>query len=376
MKFTLKSISNVISYIFANLLLITIWISSVFSLETRAQSNLSEDVLRFVKLNANGVPLIDQNLSYDKSSWSCVKDNTTHLIWEIKTNDGSFRDQHNTYTYNINKKIVTERISDISCKANPCDVLSYLSWINKIKLCGANDWRVPSREELRSIVNYHTAYPGPTIYKKFFPNTASQFYWSSTADASEVGSNWGIGFAFGYDYSYDKSARVSLRLVRGKPLLINDASNLHECRNNDSSIKDREFRFIENNDSSVTDKITGLTWMRCAVGQHWTGNTCLGEATKMSRMAAIDLVATNMEFKGKWLLPTLQQLSTIVENKCFNPALTLSIFSSTPAANFWSSTPFANPGNFYWQINFQYGENTIGGSDDLAYVRLIKTPEH
>ncbi|MFI3195613.1 MAG: hypothetical protein QX195_07310, partial [Methylococcaceae bacterium] len=34
--------------------------------------------------------------------------------------------------------------------------------------------------------------------------------------------------------------------------------------------------FTDNGDGTVTHQQTGLTWMRCALGQTWTGTTCSG----------------------------------------------------------------------------------------------------
>ena len=35
-----------------------------------------------------------------------------------------------------------------------------------------------------------------------------------------------------------------------------------------------------NNDGTVTDPTTGLTWMRCAMGQSWNGTTCTGTGSR------------------------------------------------------------------------------------------------
>ncbi len=37
--------------------------------------------------------------------------------------------------------------------------------------------------------------------------------------------------------------------------------------------------FIDNKDGTVTHRTTGLTWMRCALGQMWTGLSCSGAAS-------------------------------------------------------------------------------------------------
>ncbi|MCP3952026.1 MAG: hypothetical protein GY697_07375, partial [Desulfobacterales bacterium] len=38
----------------------------------------------FTKLDANGNPLVDQSIDYATTPWSCVKDNVTGLVWEVK----------------------------------------------------------------------------------------------------------------------------------------------------------------------------------------------------------------------------------------------------------------------------------------------------
>ena len=96
-----------------------------------------------------------------------------------------------------------------------CNTQSYIKAINHQKLCSTSNWRLPTREELRSIISYQIKYPGPVVDQHYFPNTLSQFYWSSVPDANDKDSAWGIGFSFGYDYAYFKSDHGYVRLVSG-----------------------------------------------------------------------------------------------------------------------------------------------------------------
>jgi hypothetical protein len=48
----------------------------------------------FTKLDANG-----SDLPASATDWSCVRDNVTGLIWEVKTDDGGLRDQDWKYTW-------------------------------------------------------------------------------------------------------------------------------------------------------------------------------------------------------------------------------------------------------------------------------------
>jgi len=49
----------------------------------------------FTKLDDNGNTLADSS-----TSWSCVKDNHTGFIWEVKTRDGGLHDRDHSYSWN------------------------------------------------------------------------------------------------------------------------------------------------------------------------------------------------------------------------------------------------------------------------------------
>ena len=77
-----------------------------------------------------------------------MKDNVTGLIWEVKTDDGSIHDKDNTYRWGGK----THLGSGYGTYYNDWDTL--VNGTNAEQLCGYSDWRVPTREELQSIVNY------------------------------------------------------------------------------------------------------------------------------------------------------------------------------------------------------------------------------
>ena len=63
------------------------------------------------------------------------------------------------------------------------------------------------------------------------------------------------------------------------------------------------------------DTSTGLIWMRCSLGQTWTGETCTGKAKKYTWPIAM-LAANKSNFAGKndWQLPSIEDLANI--RKC------------------------------------------------------------
>ncbi|MDA3896745.1 MAG: DUF1566 domain-containing protein [Desulfobacteraceae bacterium] len=88
-----------------------------------------------------------------------------------------------------------------------------LAYCENLTLGSRSDWRLPTRKELRSIVDYSRY--NPSINTDFFPNTIASWYWSSTTSAGSTDYAWGVPFYSGLDYDNDKSSSKYVRAVRG-----------------------------------------------------------------------------------------------------------------------------------------------------------------
>jgi len=176
---------------------------------------------RFVPLDHNGGPL-SADERQQLQEWPCVLDQNTGLIWEGKSRTAGLHYLNNTFNWfdpdhTRNGGLAGEpggkQCRDENSRQNICDTHRFVRAVNGEGLCNTHDWRLPHREELRSLVDYNIPYPGPTTDTQAFPNTIAQFYWSIDTNASEPLEAWGIGFSFGFDYAYFKSNRVHVRLV-------------------------------------------------------------------------------------------------------------------------------------------------------------------
>ncbi len=97
-------------------------------------------------------------------------------------------------------------------------VSSTMTWSAAITYCedktlgGYSDWRLPNSRELASIVDRSQNHPA---ISSVFDNTASNHYWSSTTDVSDVGNAWYASFDDGVVRTIGKVGNYYVRCVRG-----------------------------------------------------------------------------------------------------------------------------------------------------------------
>ena len=75
-----------------------------------------------------------------------------------------------------------------------------------------DDWRLPNKNELSSIVAYDRY--SPSINTVAFPNTESTIYWSSSPNASDSGDAWLVYFGNGGVNGDSRYGNGRVRLVR------------------------------------------------------------------------------------------------------------------------------------------------------------------
>ena len=174
----------------------------------------------FTKLDSSG-----NALAASATEWSCVLDNVTGLIWEVKTDDGGLRDKDDSYNwYNTDPETNGGAVGyadddgdicygyDSSDASTYCNTEAFTARVNAVGLCGAKDWRLPTRLELRSIVDLSRT--RRSIDSNYFPNTRSSSYWSASPVADSSDDAWRLYFYVGYDGSSYRSDSYHVRLVR------------------------------------------------------------------------------------------------------------------------------------------------------------------
>ena len=139
-----------------------------------------EHILKFNKLYARAVRGGKSQPSYVNIDNGTVTDTSTGLMWQQDTPD---------YTMTWE------------------DALSYCANSN---FAYYTDWRLPTKKELLSLVDYSRY--NPAINIAFFPGTVASFYWSSTTSAYATGAAWVERFYEGYDFgSYKGNSEYYVR---------------------------------------------------------------------------------------------------------------------------------------------------------------------
>ena len=180
----------------------------------------------FTRLDAQGNPS-DNN----STIFACVRDNITGLVWQVKedqdTTSLNYVEQSFTwYSESDNGNFAGALNSDstiCNVQTQTCNTSAYVNAINTEGLCGVFDWRLPTLQELQSIVHYGKTEP-PFIDTTFFPflgtsSNDSLWYWTqqSSADgvANDIARNaWAYDMNSGSDGFLDKTSQQKVILVR------------------------------------------------------------------------------------------------------------------------------------------------------------------
>ena len=295
-----------------------------------------------------------------------VKDNATGLIWQRRESS-------------------SQKFGDLFELLNWKDAFKYIEEMNSLKFAGYSDWRLPNINELQSIVNFGTRFPA--INGKYFDNTESFYYWSSTSVANNSPSAWCIYFQFGDIRENEKINGAYIRAVRGMADLeglprtdqIMEYYPSSENAAGDDGViqqgwdKGMRFKLCDNN-TSVQDRATGLIWQRRESSSREFG----GISGSMTWLPSFDYVeAMNkaaFAHHTDWRLPNIRELASIVDFGKESPAINDKYFLNTHkgAGFYWSSTTVAECSTNAWAVLFKRGETHDRNKGGSGYIRVVR----
>jgi hypothetical protein len=246
--------------------------------------------------------------SYTTNGDGTVTDNVTGLVWQGTVDPGSYT-QAQAATY---------------CAS----------------LGGA--WRLPTRVELVSLVDFTIASPGVTINQTYFPSTPAAEFWTSSPAAGDSSYAWLVAFDGGIASIGVVQSANRVRCVEAGPR----ARAASKCE---------PTRYQVQAGGLVLDSATGLTWQQNASGDSYAWS---------------DATASCAGLGAGWRLPSLTELQTIVDDTTFNPAIDQTAFPNTPGTYFWTSSAYGSDGAYY--VFFDSGFTGIDGACVTFSARCVR----
>lgn len=235
-------------------------------------------------------------------SGAIIKDKNTGLIWDNAHDDWSL-------TYEEAEVFVAE--------------------MNQQRYHGYADWRLPLREEFRSLLFYDSRIPA--IDTTYFTGAKADMYWVGQDNKQDSSLSWTFYCGYGCAIICPKTEKARVRMVRG-----------NHSKNN--FLLPAKERFMINGDGTVSDKLTGLMWMQ-------------GETPLLALTEALEYCCKlNLGGFSDWYLPNIKELGTIVNLTEGDNWFFTDVFPDTniaPQGFYLSTTTF--DATFGWGCNFQFG---------------------
>lgn len=128
--------------------------------------------------------------------------------------------------------------------------------------------------------------------------------------------------------------------------------------------------------ATVTDSRTDLEWDRCTLGQAWDATNCTGTPGLKTWQEALQaaVAANSASYLGHqdWRLPNLKELKSLVEQRCWAPAIDTHYFPDTETYYYRSGTPYVRFSSAVSTVNFYNGTDIAFGAGDFLIGRLVR----
>ena len=249
------------------------------------------------------------------------------------------------HSYETVDGVVTDRVTGLMWQRNLTDKFFTFQDAQRncdeLSLGGHDDWRLPSRIELVSILDMTRIQP--SIDVNTFPGTPNDWFWTSSLDVRNPSAAWYVYFYFGYPKTDDMTNRFSVRCVRTPEPMPAALAVRYIVKAQD-----------------VRDIATGLRWQRAVPSKTFAFDAAVSYCDHLT-----------LAGKKGWRLPSLVELLTLIDERAPSPMIDSAAFPGTPGEPFWTSSRFANGPALVWYARFDSGAGLYGRPIEPFRVRCV-----
>ena len=209
---------------------------------------------------------------------------------------------------------------------------------------GFDDWRLPSRTELLTLLDY-VAVSAPLIDEVAFPGTPKDWHWAATPLSGLPTHFWDVHFGTGQANYFAGSGLNYARCVRAG-----------------GGYDPPQKRFVV----SAGGKVVTDIWLQ----REWQRDVAPSILNIADAIPYCKGLAT--EGKTGWRLPTVRELEGLVDAKTHGPALSTEAFPGAPAKHTWTGTSQPGDNTMDWWVSFQLGTVGVTGNAVTNQVRCIR----
>ena len=217
---------------------------------------------------------------------------------------------------------------------------------------GVDDWRLPDRRELWSLISFAARDPAlPSGHP--FGNVRLGWYWTATTAARNRDYAWAVQLTGGRVFFEAKDRDAFVWPCRGASPMLAAPADPGDSASSPGGPAEKPWprpRFRPAGEI-VEDRLSGLWWARRA-------DLCGGPVRWATALEAVRRLECDRPVSGRWRLPAITELESLLDAGRCDPSLPADHPFDRAGGGYWSSTTSAYEPD--WAMVLHLGRGAVG----------------